>query len=330
MKKIYLLTLLQFSLFGIGFSQIAINQPTAHESAAFDISGNAQPTFKGLLIPSMSTLNRKELTNAAFGLLVFDTDKSMFYFYDNNGGTYDAKYWRALNPWGLNSNTADQSSAKQSVDLDPNNVSDVLIKSNNVTIQGSGSVVLDTTGVITSTSNINSSKGKIQEYGKDLVPQGVIVMWSGTTIPAGWALCDGQQYTKNDGSFVTTPDLRERFIVGAGGDNSSVTGSAYAIGANGGSNSSAHTHSIDPPNQTISGGDHQHTGTTSGPSGTYDPAVSWTTHNVASDNHTHTFTTNSGEGGHSHTLDISAFTSGGTSNSENRPPYYALAFIMKL
>ena len=48
-------------------------------------------------------------------------------------------------------------------------------------------------------------------------------MWSGTNIPAGWALCDGTQ---------GTPDLRDRFIVGAVG--------SYARGNTGGS--STHNH----------------------------------------------------------------------------------------
>lgn len=39
------------------------------------------------------------------------------------------------------------------------------------------------------------------------LPSGVIVMWSGSSIPSGWALCDGTN---------GTPDLRDRFIVGAG------------------------------------------------------------------------------------------------------------------
>ena len=44
---------------------------------------------------------------------------------------------------------------------------------------------------------------------QDTLPTGVIVMWSGavSTVPSGWALCNGQN---------GTPDLRDRFIVGAG------------------------------------------------------------------------------------------------------------------
>ena len=42
-------------------------------------------------------------------------------------------------------------------------------------------------------------------------------MWSGTdaTVPVGWAICNGQV----SGNFGTTPDLRSRFIIGAGPSN---------------------------------------------------------------------------------------------------------------
>lgn len=39
----------------------------------------------------------------------------------------------------------------------------------------------------------------------NLLPKGVIVAWTGSTAPAGWAICDGQN---------GTPDLRGRFILG--------------------------------------------------------------------------------------------------------------------
>ncbi len=46
---------------------------------------------------------------------------------------------------------------------------------------------------------------KIGRY--DVIPKGMIVMWSGSTVPDGWALCDGTN---------GTPNLSDKFIVGAG------------------------------------------------------------------------------------------------------------------
>ena len=53
----------------------------------------------------------------------------------------------------------------------------------------------------------------------NLIPSGIISMWSGATseIPTGWALCNGEN---------GTPDLRDKFIIGAGGN--------YEVGATGG------------------------------------------------------------------------------------------------
>ena len=43
-----------------------------------------------------------------------------------------------------------------------------------------------------------------------LVPRGGVILWHGSSdaIPKGWAICDGTQ---------GTPDMRDRFVVGAGG-----------------------------------------------------------------------------------------------------------------
>lgn len=66
-----------------------------------------------------------------------------------------------------------------------------------------------------------------ESYEPVSVPIGGIIMWSGTAsdIPAGWHLCDGSN---------GTPDLRNRFVMGAGG--------SYSVGSTGGSNT--HTMTI--------------------------------------------------------------------------------------
>jgi hypothetical protein len=65
-------------------------------------------------------------------------------------------------------------------------------------------------------------------YNNPYLPKGIIALWSGTiaTIPAGWALCNG---------LNGTPDLRNRFVVGANADSggaakSTITGAALQTG----------------------------------------------------------------------------------------------------
>lgn len=124
----------------------------------------------------------------------------------------------------------------------------------------------------------------------DMLPSGIILLWSGpiASIPEGWNLCDG-----NNG----TPDLRDRFIVGAKQDDSG-TAKTNLTGA-----------------LTQSGGNANHTHTVSGNS---NAASSGTT------GYTSTSGVNSAYSLHTHSLSI---TSG--NNSAVAVPYYALAFIMK-
>jgi len=60
------------------------------------------------------------------------------------------------------------------------------------------------------------------------IPAGTIAIWSGSvaSIPSGWYLCNGAN---------STPNLRDRFVVGAGG--------SYAVGATGGATTHNHTYS---------------------------------------------------------------------------------------
>jgi len=159
--------------------------------------------------------------------------------------------------------------------------------------------------------------GKIKEYNNDLLPRGVIVMWSGTlaSIPAGWALCDGKSYTAPNGDSVTTPDLRNRFILSSSaGENPGGIGGSHSITLST-SQLPAHTHT----GTTAGAGGHSHTldlkgvGRFGGGEGTWGSGASQSTSAIG--DHSHAFTTAS---------------TGSGSLIDIRPSYYKLAFIMKL
>jgi len=126
------------------------------------------------------------------------------------------------------------------------------------------------------------------------VPVGGIIIWSGSvaSIPAGWALCNGQ--TANG---QLTPNLQDRFIIGAGNAYSpSNTGGLSAVQLTI-SEMPAHTHTAANRSFNISGGG-------SGPW----PMVGGSPNIGGS---------------------ISLFNTGEDQAHENRPPYYALAYIMR-
>jgi microcystin-dependent protein len=200
---------------------------------------------------------------------------------------------------------------------------DIIVNGN---ITADGSITGDTSktmtgGDMTITGDFYANGEIVQ-----LAPIGMIVLWSGSaaSVPTYWSLCDGAN---------GTPDLRDRFVVGAG--------STYAPGATGGSaavslNSShiqGHTHSFSWSNPSISastdaGGNHTHlysfrekeTKRRRGPysvwRGTIDSATS------SAGNHSHSFNTNIN-------FNINTNNAGSSSGHENRPPYYSLCYIMR-
>ena len=188
------------------------------------------------------------------------------------------------------------------------------------------------------------NKALLQHMENHLVPPGAIIMWSGSIndIPVGWALCDGRN---------GTPDLRDRFIVGAGG--------SYNVGNTGGSNTVTLTTSQIPSHshgagtlKTASAGSHSHgagtlktdtTGSHSHGYWTYESRVtasgiySGYLHDTSYEQtstagaHSHTISGNTASAGaHTHTISGNTASTGSGQAHENRPPYYALCFIMKL
>lgn len=183
----------------------------------------------------------------------------------------------------------------------------------NFTVGGNLTVTGTATGATPSVSD-DSTKFATTAFVRDIIPTGVIVMWSGTiaTIPSGWFLCDGNN---------STPDLRNRFIIGANADDggaakTNVTGSATQTGGTKDAIVVSHSHTTD------TAGSHQH-------------AIRYTQYGVGSGTgvqfytpFTQIGTANDGvtaAGGHTHTIS----TEGSSGTNQNLPPYYALAFIMK-
>lgn len=152
--------------------------------------------------------------------------------------------------------------------------------------------------------------------GGGIIPSGGIIMWSGSiaSIPAGWYLCDGNN---------STPDLRDRFVVGAG--------STYAVAATGGSNDAivvSHTHTA-----TSAVTDPGHNHALRIPSSGYSLAAGASAFggaagNVAgnTDKRGNDFLTSDTTG---ITVATTNSTEGSSGTNANLPPYYALAYIMK-
>lgn len=182
------------------------------------------------------------------------------------------------------------------------------------------------------------------------VPTGCIMLWysSSGSIPSGWALCNGAVYSKVDGSGnITSPDLRDRFIVGAtstyavgatGGATSGTTSSSGAASAVATSASGDHNHSGSTDGHTLSTSQipsHSHVQNTGQGSGGSDTGWNVVSNATPASTTLSTATTGGGSshshgiqssGTHTHTVDISNHTH----TVATVPPYYALCYILKL
>jgi hypothetical protein len=189
---------------------------------------------------------------------------------------------------------------------------------NNATLTG-------TARATTTAGSDNSTAVATTAFVHGLLPRGVILMWSGANIPAGWVLCDGTN---------GTPDLRNRFIVGAS--------PSYPLGSTGGATSSSAT--------TQAAGAHSHGGATQThvltvdqiPShshgsqydtrtpGSIDFANSYSEIAGVGTNWTYPTAATGGNQGHAHGIATDGDHTHSISPISTIPPYYALAYIMKV
>ena len=178
---------------------------------------------------------------------------------------------------------------------------------------------------------------------------GMILLWSGAAnaIPSGFVICDGNN---------STPDLRDRFVVGAG--------NSYSVGDTGGANNvtlgtvdiPAHSHTTDNHSHSFDAGNHTHSFSGSG-SSSHNHSFNWqysappfhsnaslptrdqykAGNGVGSSNTSNATvslsvsgnTGNAAVSGNTGNANPSTNNTGGGQAHENRPPYYALCYIMK-
>ena len=185
-----------------------------------------------------------------------------------------------------------------------------LVKAGSITVNGNltAATVSATTVSATTVSATTVSATTVTGFGT--IPLGGIIMWSGATtaIPSGWALCNGATV-----SGQVTPDLQDKFIVGAG--------SSYAVANTGGATTVTLTATHLPTfsltysdvywmeaggSATVPGLTSRTIGSNGGDSDNYPYVVDRTATRTAT-----------GSGAAPNAIAI-------------RPPYYALAYIMRV
>jgi microcystin-dependent protein len=246
-------------------------------------------------------------------MMVYDITLDILFVGYGIGASANTK-WYAMNPWKTEHRTGNNADTAHMTAMTATGV-----KHGNVGIGVSvPTKKLDVGGWVKSTGFI----------GHGTTPLGGIIMWSGSTAPTGWALCDGR--TVNG---YKTPNLKGRFVVGydngvadynnPGNLSTKGTGSSNL----GGSEDVTLTNNQMPRHNhggsTVSAGVHSHftmLGVEGDDSG----------HGSSSSEYTlgpfKLFVSALPAGAHAHTIN----PDGGTSAHENRPPYYTLAYIMRV
>ncbi|MDR1583632.1 MAG: tail fiber protein [Prevotellaceae bacterium] len=346
MKTLRFLTILATLAFSYDLpAQVGINTTNPDSTAALHIFHNS----KGVLLPVVNAATRQEIVSGnaevGDGLLVYDTLQKLYYFRNSTDGK-----WIVLNPWRVSESTATpwgdvrlgEEYKQRNVYIGDNNaataeaklhvggtlmVGDAVIAKNGIAVTGTATVSSTfTVGFGPTTTTISDNKitsGTVTAtnfIGYGTIPLGGIIMWSGTIPPDGWVLCDGQV---SSATGYKTPDLRGKFIVGyhSADNDYNVPGDFSTQGTAEGKTGGAkeviltgeqmpkHTHFNDSP-----------LGDDDGHSGKY---AAHTSNNISRNGLTY-----DNEGGESYVGHTGY--SGNNQPHENRPPYYTLAFIMRV
>jgi len=345
---LFVLTLLL--VFNTTKAQIGINTNNPDAGSVLEIFSET----KGLLIPRFTTTDRESYKNSAdavTGALVFDSEQRKFYVFNDN----NPLQWEMVGAWEISDNAIPGSI--HTLNIIPT-VGIVNISSNVKTFNIGTDVISTFLGDIKlqkdiyfdgtiKTDIILEAPYKFEGYGT--IPIGGIIMWSGNpaNLPTGWKLCDasGITYTAHDGVLRTVPDLSGRFIVSYGQNNTLYSGETqntnYSIGPGSGlnqyrmsenesslvrhlhtfsgstENDGAHIHTLRMRNGTGNDGSYPETGDNS-------DAITYSTTAILSNgNHSHAFS-----GSTDPFLDKNVIYA--KDPHENRPPYYALAFIIRI
>ena len=200
----------------------------------------------------------------------------------------------------------------------------------------------------------NNQDAATKRYVDTSIPIGGIIMWSGAgvTLPSNWKLCDGSTYNS-----IVTPDLRGRFVLssttptsangnivlasGLSTRNVNATGGAETVALSLGQMPS-HKHDVTAEtgdgtvNKNAIDGGHSHSisassentlvgGSVSNLSYNFSPGASVIasiTGVLTANNVTSTY--------HNHTIRVGETSKGSDNAHENMPPFYVLAFIMRV
>jgi hypothetical protein len=180
------------------------------------------------------------------------------------------------------------------------------------TFNATGGFQLDGTAGASGQVLLSAGTGNTPTWGNTFVA-GMIIMWSGTiaTIPSGWYLCNGSN---------STPDLRNKFIIGAFSDDSgtaktTVTGTSTQTGGSKDAIVVSHTHTA-----TVTDPTHQHTTLTAQDLGAPVQGFAMGNGDGSPD-----FQTQSASTG----ISVTNSTTGSSGTNANLVPYFALAYIMK-